>query len=55
MFKVIFDIMAQWYLMVNAFIITINFDNEKEYELCMTFIISNHKGRIVLSRLLIQL
>ena len=35
MFKVISDIMEQWYLMVNAFIITINFYNEKEYELCI--------------------
>ena len=38
-FKVISDIMAQWYLMVNAFIITINFYNENQYELyAMSFI-----------------
>ena len=30
MFKVISDIMAQWYLMVNAFIMTINFYNAKK-------------------------
>ena len=50
MFKVISDTIAEWwYLMVNAFIISIIFYNEKEYAL--TFIISNHNGRIVLSSL----
>ena len=50
MFKVISDIMAQWNnLMVNAFIITINFCNEKDINCALLFIISNHNGRIVLS------
>ena len=35
MFKEISDIMAQWYLMGNAFIITNDFCNEKEFELCI--------------------
>ena len=52
MFKVISDIMAQWYLMVNAFIITINFYNEQNMNCALTFIISNHNGRIVLSCLI---
>ena len=49
MFKVISDIMAQWYLMVNAFIITINFYNVKKLNCALTFIISNDNERIVLN------
>ena len=52
MFKVISDIMAQWYLMVNAFIITSNFYNQKNINCALMFIISNHSGRIVLSSLI---
>ena len=48
MFKVISDIMAQCYLMLNALIITINFYNEKNINCALLFIISNHNGRIVL-------
>ena len=49
MFKVISDIMAHWYLMANALIITINIYNEKNMNCALTFIISNLDGRIVLS------
>ena len=48
MFKVVTDIMAQWYLMVYAFVITINFYNVKKMYCALMFIISNHYGRIVL-------
>ena len=52
MFKVISVIMAQWYLMFNAFIITINFCNENNMNCALLFIISNHNGRDVLSCLI---
>ena len=52
MFQVISDIMAQWYLMEKAFIITINFDNEMNINCALLFIISNRNGRIVLSCLI---
>ena len=52
MFNVITDIMANWYLLVKAFIITINFYNEKNINSALLFIISNHNGRIVLSCLM---
>ena len=42
MFKVISHVMAQWYLMVNAIIITINFYNEKNNNCALLFIICNH-------------
>ena len=49
MFKVISGIMAQWYLKVNAFIITSNFYNEKNINCALML---KHNGRIVLSSLI---
>ena len=45
-FKVISDIMAQWYLMEKAIIITINLN------CALMFIIRNHCGRIVLTSII---
>ena len=50
--KVISDIMAQWYVMVNTFIISINFYNAKKMNCALLFIISNHYGIIGLSNLI---
>ena len=38
MFKVISDIMEQWYDMINSFIITINFCNAKKMNCALMFI-----------------
>ena len=54
MFKVISDMMAQWYFMVNAFIITSKIYKEKNINCALMFIISNHNGRIVLSLLQLE-
>ena len=48
MFKVISDIITQ----LNAFIITINFNNGKKMNCTLMIIISNDDGRIVLSCLI---
>ena len=51
MFEVISDIMAQWYVMINTFIIKVNFYNAKKMNYALMFIISNHYGKIDLSSL----
>ena len=51
MFKVISDIMAQWYIMEIAFLITMNFYNAKKMNCALMFIISIHYSRIALSNL----
>ena len=47
MFKEIADIFVQWYLMVNAFIMTINFYNAKKMNCALMFTIITHYERIV--------
>ena len=52
MFNLISEIMAQWYLIINAFTNTMNFNNAKKLNCALMFIISNHYGRIVISSLI---
>ena len=47
-FKVISGIMANWYEMINTFIITINFCIAKKMNCAFMFITSNHHGKSVL-------
>ena len=54
MFKVITDIMAQWYQMINTILFAINFCNAKKMNSAFMFIISNNYGRKCLN-ILVQL
>ena len=51
MYKVISDIMVQWYEMINTFIFTINFCNAMRMN-ALVFIMGNHYGRKCLTILL---
>ena len=53
MFKVISDIMAQWYEMIISFIITINFCNAMKMNCALILIFGYHYGRKCLSILLL--
>ena len=44
-FQVIFDIMAEWYNIMNTFLNTINFLNAKKMSCTSMYIISKHYGR----------
>ena len=52
MFRVIADILVQWYLMVNAFLVTTNFCNAKKMNCAFMIIIINHYERIVVNSLI---